>query len=442
MKTGFAREIITPPRGLPLAGYFNPRPNRGVLDDLHVKVQLFQQGKVICGIVSFDLCALPREMIADIRKELRIHGIGFGDCLIFCNTHTHTGPYTGQLFGRNCSPAYTRTVVHKCVMAVERAWNEMSASIVRFGSVKGNPFAFNRRYYMRDGGVKTNPGKLNPDIVKPEGAVDREIGIMAITQDARTVGILVNIANHADTIGGDLVSADWPGQMEKTIQAAFGYEVPVVALIGCAGNINHFDVKTRRNQTCYAEAKRIGAGYAKIVLSRLDKLADLKDGELRVSRASATIPYRTLSAEQVALAETVLKEKNSDRNGDLKSEDLAKGDRAAQRFFADQLIRFGKSCSGKKRRFELLAFGFADELAIACLPGEPFTEIGMEIRARSPFPRTLVVSHAMGRCGYVPLKDCFARGGYETLPVAGGGSHEDTAEILVQCCLRVLGRSA
>ena len=40
IRTGFASQIITPPRGFPLAGYFNKRPNRGVYDDLFVKVLL------------------------------------------------------------------------------------------------------------------------------------------------------------------------------------------------------------------------------------------------------------------------------------------------------------------------------------------------------------------------------------------------------------------
>ena len=35
---GYAQEIITPPTGVSLAGYFNKRPNEGMYDDLYVKV--------------------------------------------------------------------------------------------------------------------------------------------------------------------------------------------------------------------------------------------------------------------------------------------------------------------------------------------------------------------------------------------------------------------
>ena len=39
---GFAKEDITPRYGLPLAGYFNIRPNRGAYDRLAVKAAVFR----------------------------------------------------------------------------------------------------------------------------------------------------------------------------------------------------------------------------------------------------------------------------------------------------------------------------------------------------------------------------------------------------------------
>ena len=37
-KAGYAQEVITPPAGVGLQGYFNERPNEGMYDDLFVKV--------------------------------------------------------------------------------------------------------------------------------------------------------------------------------------------------------------------------------------------------------------------------------------------------------------------------------------------------------------------------------------------------------------------
>ena len=41
-KAGFAQEIITPPIGVDLAGYMNERLNKGMYDDLYVKVIAFE----------------------------------------------------------------------------------------------------------------------------------------------------------------------------------------------------------------------------------------------------------------------------------------------------------------------------------------------------------------------------------------------------------------
>jgi hypothetical protein len=62
----------------------------------------------------------------------------------------------------------------------------------------------------------------------------------------------------------------------------------------------------------------------------------------------------------------------------------------------------------------------------------------MEIKKRSPFKQTWPVTLGMGECGYVPLAECFKRGGYEILPVVGGGPKESTAELLVKETLKNL----
>ena len=70
MKIGVAKAIITPPLGAPLVGYFTPRPNVGVLDDLYVRAMLFEQDGLISGVVTFDLCFLSTQLIKNIRKYL------------------------------------------------------------------------------------------------------------------------------------------------------------------------------------------------------------------------------------------------------------------------------------------------------------------------------------------------------------------------------------
>ena len=54
------------------------------------------------------------------------------------------------------------------------------------------------------------------------------------------------------------------------------------------------------------------------------------------------------------------------------------------------------------------------ELGVASIPFEVFTEIGLEIKARSPFQDTFTIELANGSYGYLPTPAQHALGGYET----------------------------
>lgn len=438
IKTGFAKRIITPPRGISLAGYFNARPNRGAFDDLCVKTVLFQTGSSIGGIVNFDLCFVSSKMVNEMKQRLKKEKIDFADKLLFCATHTHTGPHVSNFFNSKANPDYMKYLFAQTIASIKMACANISDSELYFGSVDENPFAFNRRYFMKSGNVVTNPGKLNSEIVKPEGKVDTEIGIASVKQDGRTTLIIANIVNHSDTVGGDIVSADWPGRMEKEIQNKIGYDVPVITLIGASGNINHFDVSTKRNQTSYKEACRIGKGYADIVFKQLKNLKPVT-GNLKVAKQTLKVIGRKISEKDAKEAREILKKnKGASSSGDMTSEGLAKGEGAIACFFADQLLKFKKTQAGKTRDFALTTLKFGKDLAVTSLPGEPFTEIGMEIKKSSPFKKTFVVSHGNGKAGYIPLKECFGRGGYETMPVQNGGCDFNTAEKCIKSSLKNL----
>jgi hypothetical protein len=54
------------------------------------------------------------------------------------------------------------------------------------------------------------------------------------------------------------------------------------------------------------------------------------------------------------------------------------------------------------------------ELGIAAIPCEVFAEIGLAIKARSPFKPTFTIELANGYNGYLPTPEQHKLGGYET----------------------------
>jgi len=73
---------------------------------------------------------------------------------------------------------------------------------------------------------------------------------------------------------------------------------------------------------------------------------------------------------------------------------------------------------------EVQVYRLTDAAAIVMLPGEVFVDLGLAIKARSPFATTLVVELANDVPAYIPTRKAFAEGSYETvnsLVQSGGG---------------------
>jgi hypothetical protein len=440
LSAGLARAVITPPPGVALAGYFSPRYNRGVHDDLYVRVCLFRQGELTAGIVQFDLVELPVPFYGALRTRLNAVSPGLGERLILAATHTHTGPEMRA--ARDAVHEHALSfIMDQAEAAVRTALWRFVPVELRAVSVVNNPLAYNRRYWMTDGRVIANPGKLNPAIVRPEGPVDREVHAVVLMAGGQPAGAITNLANHTDSIGDDLVSADWPGFLERALQAAFGCQLPVLTLVAPSGNINHFDVTSGQGQTCYAEARRIGEAYAGIILRALDEATPVPAAPLAFGSETLTVRRRTVSPAELRRAKALLA-KGKDVKGVFTSEDLARGAEPVLRFFAQQLVTFAQREAGSSADFPVMALRLGQDLALASLPGEPFAEIGLAIRRQSPFRRTLLASHANGYAGYIVLDECFEHGGYEQLPVENGGPDRGTAQALEACALKALGRTA
>lgn len=430
LNVGYAQEIITPPVGVGLAGYFNKRPNQGMYDDLYVKAIVGELNGTRFGFVTFDLCSIVQEIFDGIKAELdKEFGPELFNNLILSATHTHTGPEF------RCDPdertKYAlREVIEAAVRAIRRAVMNLLPAELQVASVYNNPYGFVRRYLMKNGTFITNPGWRNPDIDKPETEYDRTISVLAVKQGGRIAAIMCNIANHGDTTGGDMVSADWFGALTHQLQHSLGRGIPVLIVDDASGNINHFDFRQDINQTSPDEAKRIGRGYAAIVLEMLDNLQPVKVESVAIHNSEVVIPHRRLTAEELAEAKHILATvPDIKKEGDFESQDLANKVPAALRYFAQRAI----DCHEKSKpshTCRLTAIEIGKELAFVSLPGEPFNGISSEIRAKSPFKYTFVIELAQSVSNYVPMPECFKHGGYETQPGIDTVAPEAATEII------------
>ena len=435
LEAGFAAVDITPPEGQRMAGYYSERVNTGTHDPLLAKAVVFRQGDRRAALVFCDLIAVPAEVARQARaRASKATGIP-ADQIAVAATHSHTGPlFYGPLRTRFHEKAvaahgrdpletvdYPARLVERVAEAVVKADAALGPARIAAGTAPGPGIAFNRRFHMKDGTVRFNPGPLNPDIVRAAGPIDPDVGIVMIyPAGARepAAGLTV-FALHLDTVGGTKYAADFPYVLENGLRQAFGPRFVSLFGAGTCGDINHIDVKTRER----ARTEDLGAKLADAVRAAVPKLETVEAPDLAAVAMTVAVPLQQPTEAEVADARS-----KQDRLGD---DTLPFLDRVR----AAKVLDLVENYKGKTADLLVQAFRLGPDLAIVTLPGEVFVEHGLAIKKESPFKTTLVIELANANPAYVPTVKAFAEGSYEVVNsrVAPGGG-----ERLVEAALGLL----
>ncbi len=411
-QAGVAVVDITPDKGYRMSGYFNERLNTGVKDPLQAKALVMQQGDTQAAIVVCDLIGMTADVSTRARRVVSgMTGIPAENIAITA-THSHTGPlYFGGLreyfheravkqHGRDPheeSP-YDQTLVEKLVEVIAAAQQAAAPVRIDAGVAEETRLSFNRRFHMKDGSVRFNPGQQNPDIVRVAGPIDPEVGILRFRAGEKDLASLVAFAMHLDTTGGTEYSADYPYFFERELRKTLGPEFVSIFGAGTCGDINHIDVRIKGRRS----TEEMGTMLAKTVADSLPKLTPVEKPSLAVRRAIVEAPLQKYSAEQVASAR--------ERMAKIGTRELSFLEQVETAKIYDLSLRKTDSIP-----LEVQAFRLSPEVAIVTLPAEVFVELGLAIKRASPFETTLVIELANDDPAYIPTKKAFAEGSYETV---------------------------
>lgn len=412
---GAAEIRITPPGPQPLAGYFRPRLSTGVHDDLHAKALVLDDGETRLAMVACDLIWIPAGVVAQARRLIQAQtGIPPGRVLISA-THTHTAPeVTGQ---------YAEWLPGRIAESVAAAVRHLRPARIAAAAGTEPSLVFNRRFFMTDGTVGWNPGKRNPRIVAPAGPVDPRVSVVTLdAEDGAPIATLVNYALHLDTVGGTEISADYPYTLSRLVSCARGGGLTIFSL-GCAGNVNHYDVSDPRPQKGHSEASRIGTVLAGQVIRTLPSLAPATRPRLRTATTILSLDPVPHTPEELAWSRTIAERWE-------KGEKLPFLDIVKARRILDLEARGRAACQA-----EVMVAAAGGGIAWVGLPGEIFVELGLDIQRASPFPHTVVVSLSNGSLGYFPNRKAWKEGNYE---VVTARCAESSGERLVEAALRLL----
>ncbi len=455
---GVAEIDITPPEGFPMAGYYHERLADGVIDPLKAKAIVFRDGDASAALVVCDLVAVNTDLAREVRKRVEDQtGIAAGHVVVSA-THSHTAPdYMKELYlflgNEPQQPAraeYIDRLISGPVDAVVTAFEKARPVRLKSGAAtQKTPVAFNRRFVMRDGSVKTWQKHSNPDVVRAAGPIDPEIGLLAIeavdSGDLR--GVFSSFALHLDTVGGTRWSADYPFFIEQKLRKSFGSDVISIFGTGCCGDINHSDPSRReRNKVDF-----IGNSLGDTVVGQLPELTAVESPRLFVKSQTVHVPLQDATQADVQHSINVLA-----RAARREKVDFFEHVTAYKKLILDHLrheqpyaetashITWGLSRSlagiGDSLPVDVTVITLGDDVAIVCLPGEVFVELGLAIKQASPFRTTLVVELAnTAETIYIPHRAAYAGGSYE---VTNSALQPGSGEMLVEAAVALLREAA
>ncbi len=455
IRVGVAEVDITPPRGFPMAGYFHERRATGTRDPLKARAIVFQGEATAAALVVCDLTGIARDLTEEVRRRAAAKtGIPAAH-IVLSATHSHTAPdYTRALYDylgdKNVSDAgkqsYPARLIAEIVDAIVAAKSRSAPVVLQAGSARQEtPVSFNRRFVMKDGSVRTWARLDDPNVVRAAGPIDPEIGMLLVraADERRPLAVLSNFALHLDTVGGTLWSGDFPYYIEQHLRASLGADVVSIFAAGSCGDINHID--PRRKERTKTEV--IGRSLAQTIAAGLPKLAAVRRPALRVQRTIVRVPLQEVTFEQVARARPVLLEARAGKKTAFF--DLVNARKAitldhlrhrsphanAIDFIGGGLSRTWAGV-GDHLPVEVHVIALGDDVALVCLPGEIFVELGLAIKRASPFRTTMIVE--LSNCvetRYVPTRVACAGGGYE---VANSSLLPGAGEMLAEAAVRLL----
>ena len=420
MKTGFARLCITPPDGVSISGYYETRNVKGVLDDLFVTALAFDDGEKKALIIAADLLMMSYKQCNEHKEAIgKATGISPDSILINCS-HTHTGPFlNGERFGdETVCEEYVDSVAKTVVDAAVLAFDDMKESFFSVGGGKAENISFVRRFRMKNGHVSTNPGVDNPEIAEVLGTPNEEVKFLRIDREGGDDIVLVSFGTHADTIGGELVSADWPGFVRSTLEGALE-NTKCVFMTAPQGDVNHINTRPTAADSRgleydtfdgvprgYEHAKHMGRVVAAAVLASYGKTRDVKVDKIAYDNLEIAIPANSENSRYDEALE-IKKLHAAGRAHELPYEKMELTTVVAEAYRIVELYD-----GPKEFKFVLSGLSLGD-VAFLGMPGECFVEIGRRIEAESEFDTTFVCCLTNGGETYFPTSSAYDEGGYE-----------------------------
>ena len=418
LKVGYARVNIAPPMGIEIDGYFIERIADGVLDELEACAVAVSDGKNTAILISLDHCGLNKVFLDEWRSNISA-ATGVESKAIYIHaTHTHTG---ARLIKNPSNPLisqYEAFVATRVVDVAKFSIEDMADAKMGIGIGEAKNVAFIRRYRMKDGSAMTNPGVNNPDIVAPIGITDESVNVVRFDRVGKDTVVLVNFANHPDVVGGNKISADWPGMTRRFVEKAID-NTKCIMFNGAEGDVNHVNVHPKAGDFndmfndfdgCsrgYGHARHIARVIAGAVMSVYDKVEYVDADTVEYQHKIVEIPSNKPTPEELPLAHKYNDLHNAGRDDEIPYKAMMLTTVVAE---AARMVSLENAPDTFPMLFSTISIG---DVALFGIPGEPFNGIGRGLKDAPGWKMVIPTCLTNADEGYFPMMNSYDEGGYE-----------------------------
>jgi len=396
LQAGVSRVTITPPVGIYLIGFAGRAGgSRTVRDGLYATALAVSDGVTEAVIVSCDLLVVHHDLVRRVRQEASARTGVPGENMLFCATHTHSGPPTcAYPDSPPMLQAYVDNLAALLAGAILMAHDRLAPARFAFGRGEAR-IGVNRRL--------TRPDGVTVIAANPAGPLDPEVGVLRVdAADGRPLAVVVNHACHPVVLGSDsnVVSADWPGAMRRVVEQASGAKC--LFLQGACADVNPLPGGPTDREDVL---ERLGIEVGGQVIATWARAEPQPADTVRVASERLCVPlWRASQYEREAPALVELVEA-----GRESSRDRLRAVLEASTPWTPEVTGAG---DGQRLAVEVQAIRIG-EVAVAAAAGEIFVETGLAVKRRSPLANTMFAAYANGLAGYFPLPEDYPRGGYE-----------------------------
>ena len=420
---GFGRVNITPMMGIFIEGYFKTRHADGVLDELEANALAFSDGEKRALLLTVDNCGGSFRVMSRLRAAISEKTGGPAEAVFIHSTHTHTGPSLAIENFEGADEArligeYIDFLEGRLCEAAKAALDDLKPAKMGYGVGHAPNIAFVRRFRMKDGSIKTNPGVNNPDILHPIGDVDERVNVLRFEQEGGQNLVLINFGCHPDVVGGCSISGDWPAFTRRILERAID-GTRAVFCNGVEGDVNHVNVHPGPGDyngmfndfddvsRGYAHSRHMGNVVAAAVMQVYEKVAWTDVDAIRFAQKTIDVPSNVPDPKDMPEARRIHEMHISGRDDELPYKGMMLTTVVAE---AGRMIRLEHGPESFPLNIGGLVIG---SVALCGIAGEPFTGIGRGIKEAEGWELVLPCCLTNGSEGYFPMREAYEEGGYE-----------------------------